>query len=337
MPLSKQIRVKYLQRKKDRNAFSLERVFDTVRGALPPEIVAEEWDCRFQSRGIVRVLLNMFEAAFHQGVINHVTGDVYYIATLLARHKTVLTIHDCVSLQFSTGLRYARNLWLWYKLPVSRVGAITVISEFARNELLRYVHCDTSLLHVIPNPVSNAYIASPREFNSVHPVILQVGTSEHNKNLSRVAEALRGIPCTLEIIGPLSDRQRQVLESNSINFTQHSGLSDEQVVERYRNCDLVVFASLYEGFGLPIVEANATGRPVVTSNIAPMPEVAGRAACLVDPFDCSSIRAGITRIIEDAGYRDQLISAGFENVKRFRADVIAAQYAELYRVISARL
>jgi glycosyltransferase involved in cell wall biosynthesis len=98
----------------------------------------------------------------------------------------------------------------------------------------------------------------------------------------------------------------------------------------------VVFASTYEGFGMPIVEANATGRPVVTSNIGPMPEVAGSAACLVDPFDCSSIREGIVRVIGDADYRSHLVAGGFENVKRFQADVIAAQYAAVYREVFLR-
>jgi glycosyltransferase involved in cell wall biosynthesis len=93
---------------------------------------------------------------------------------------------------------------------------------------------------------------------------------------------------------------------------------------------MVVFASTYEGFGLPIVEANATGRPVVTSNIFSMPEVAGDAGCFVDPFDASSIRAGIVRVVEDEAYRQGLIKKGFKNVKRFRADAIAHQYAELY-------
>jgi len=98
----------------------------------------------------------------------------------------------------------------------------------------------------------------------------------------------------------------------------------------YRECDLVVFASSYEGFGLPILEANATGRPVVTSNVCSMPEVAGGAACLVDPFDVASIRAGVNRVLSDPAYRESLIVAGFENAKRFGAARIARAYADVY-------
>jgi glycosyltransferase involved in cell wall biosynthesis len=94
---------------------------------------------------------------------------------------------------------------------------------------------------------------------------------------------------------------------------------------------MLVFASIYEGFGLPIVEAQATGRPVVTSTTCSMPEVAGSAACLVNPFDVASIREGIVKVIDDQAYRDELVRLGFENVKRFRADYISAQYGKIYK------
>ena len=82
---------------------------------------------------------------------------------------------------------------------------------------------------------------------------------------------------------------------------------------------------------MPIVEANAVGRPVVTSNVASMPEVAGNAACLVNPFDTESIRTGILRVIEDAAYRSELIAYGRINAKRFDADNIANQYLAIYQ------
>ena len=75
------------------------------------------------------------------------------------------------------------------------------------------------------------------------------------------------------------------------------------------------------------------GRPVVTSNLLSMPEVAGDAACLVDPFDVASIRTGIHRVVRDAKYREELVARGFTNAERFRVEVIASQYAELYREI----
>ena len=90
-----------------------------------------------------------------------------------------------------------------------------------------------------------------------------------------------------------------------IEYENWSNLSLDEVVRKYQQCDLLTFCSTYEGFGMPIVEANVVGRPVVTSDISSMPEVAGNAACLVDPFDSASIRSGIRRVIKDIDYRSE--------------------------------
>jgi glycosyltransferase involved in cell wall biosynthesis len=330
------ISVQHYQRKPGATHFSLERVFEAVRRALPADISAEAHSCPLPSRRILRRIYNTIDAPFHQRDINHIVGDVHYLALGLKKKRTILTIADCVGLRFMTGFRRVFLLWFWLRLPVRWVAAITVISEFTRGEILNYTGCDPRIVHVISCAVSGDFLAWPKEFRAERPVILQVGTAPHNKNICRVAEALQGISCRLDIIGRLTDQQREVLEFNQIQYTEQWDLSDQQVIEKYRECDMVVFASIYEGFGMPIVEANATGRPVVTSNIGSMPEVAGDAACLVDPFDCASIREGIVRVIKDSDYRSLLITQGYENAKRFQAEVIAAQYAELYREVFVR-
>jgi glycosyltransferase involved in cell wall biosynthesis len=97
---------------------------------------------------------------------------------------------------------------------------------------------------------------------------------------------------------------------------------------------MLLFASTYEGFGLPIIEAQAVGRPVITSDLCSMPEAAGGAACLVDPYDVAAIRQAVLRVMEDHEYRDDLIARGLVNVERFRASKVAAQYAQLYRTVA---
>jgi glycosyltransferase involved in cell wall biosynthesis len=125
------------------------------------------------------------------------------------------------------------------------------------------------------------------------------------------------------------------LRQSGIAYSYHSGLSDAEVLEKYFEADIVTLVSTYEGFGMPILEGQATGRPVITSNLYSMPEVAGDAACIVDPFDARAMRAGFRRLIEDDEYRQALVAKGFDNVKRFDPDRIAEQYLALYQDIAA--
>jgi len=105
------------------------------------------------------------------------------------------------------------------------------------------------------------------------------------------------------------------------------------MVQQYVDADILTFVSTYEGFGMPIVEANVVGRPVLTSNISSMPEVAGDAACLVDPFDVNSIREGLLKIIQDDNYRNNLIEKGKVNAQRFNPSFIAKMYLDIYKKI----
>lgn len=207
-----------------------------------------------------------------------------------------------------------------------------MISEFTRKELLNYLPVRSSKLRVIPDCLPGKIQFSPGSFNKENPSILQVGT-RHNKNLPNLVKAISGLNCRLLILGNINDSQKELLAQLSVDYQVYTELEYNQVLELYVQCDLLAFVSTYEGFGLPILEAQATGRPVVTSLASSMPEIAGNAACLVDPFDIGSIRDGILRIINDTHYRDELISKGRKNAERFKPEIIAGRYAELYREI----
>ncbi len=98
-------------------------------------------------------------------------------------------------------------------------------------------------------------------------------------------EACRTQNCSLTILGELSGEQIHQLDTSRIDYSHHFNIPYEEVIQLYRDCDLLFFASFEEGFGLPILEAQAVGRPVITSNRAAMPDTAGEGACLVDPYD----------------------------------------------------
>jgi glycosyltransferase involved in cell wall biosynthesis len=97
-----------------------------------------------------------------------------------------------------------------------------------------------------------------------------------------------------------------------------------------------MLCSTLEGFGMPIIEAQATGRVVLTSNCSSMPDVAGKGALLVDPFSIKSMREGLKKLISDSKLRDTLINEGFENVKRFEVETISAMYFEVYSGLVSR-
>jgi glycosyltransferase involved in cell wall biosynthesis len=326
------VNVIQFQRRPAPGQVSIERVFAQVRNAMPADVRCEVQTSPCLSRSVVWRVANLYQAARSTADINHITGDVHYLALALEGRRTLLTIHDCVSLDRLRGLKRAIFRWLWYVLPVRHVAMVSVVSESARRELLRHTNCDASKVRTIHNCVGEEFVPVPKTFNESEPLLLQVGTGA-TKNIERVIPALAGLRCRLKIVGKLTAEQLRLVKDCNIRYTSLPQATDAELLQSYRECDLVLFASTYEGFGLPIVEANATGRPVVTSHLLSMPEVAGEAACLVDPFDCASIRSSVLRIMRDAGYRSSLIEAGFENVKRFTPKRIAAQYAALYEEI----
>lgn len=325
--------VVYFNRKRElSNHYSLEEYFSVVRGLLPPTVESRVATSTHGSRGVWRRLYNAAEAVPRQGDVNHITGDAQYLTLVLSRRRTILTIADCGFEQRPPGLRRALVRLLWYTLPVRRATAITVISEFTRDRLLATVRCDAAKVRVIPVCISPAFTASPKTEWPARPTVLQIGTAP-NKNLDRLASALSGLNCRLRVIGDLSDAQRRTLAANSVEYSTASHLSLDQMVDEYRRTDIVTLASTYEGFGMPIVEANASGRPVLTSQVASMPEVAGDAALLVDPLSVASIRAGLTRLLTDAALRATLVERGFVNARRFDRQLIAQAFATLYEEV----
>lgn len=325
------ISITYFQRKPFSSGnFSLEFIFEDVRKRLHKEIEPKIKILAYQSQGLFPRLYSTIDCLFHQNTVNHVTGDTNYSGILLSSKKTIQTILDCGFLDNKTGIKRF-ILWLfWLYLPIKRAKKITTISEFVKQDILKNVKCDPDKIVVIPVAVSETFKPAPKLFNQACPKLLQIGTAP-NKNILRLIEAIKGLSCELIIIGRLSEETVTALKTAHIKYTNCFNLSEEDVYKHYIDCDILTFTSTHEGFGMPIIEANCVERPVITSNVTSMPEIAHNAACLVNPFSSNAIREGLLSIINDAHYRETLLENGRVNRQRFNAEAIAYAYHDIYK------
>ena len=287
------------------------------------------------SRGWRSVWKNLRSLRVLSADMFHITGDVHYAVFALPASRTVLTIHDCIPLKTNRNrpLRYAIFWLFWYYLPVWRAGVVTVVSEKTRQELIGYVGQIGHKAIVVENGYDPAFVNSPAQFRTECPVLLQVGTAP-NKNLAKLLAAVEGVCCELIVVGPLSDETRTELSQRRIDYSNHVNLSREALIALYKACDIVTFLSTYEGFGMPVLEANATGRVVLTSDASPMREVALNAAHFVNSTDVAAIRAGLLKLIQDEAYRQQLIENGLINARKFTIEKTVDEYAALYQKMS---
>lgn len=325
------MKITYFFRKQ---GYSIERVFSVVIAYFEKQDNnrVKKHSLLCNRANIKAILVNGVSAFKKRDDINHITGDIHYIALALSPHKTVLTIHDCVMIEDSKGLRQMllRILWLW--LPVRHLNYITAISEKTKEDIIKYTHCSPDKIRVIYNPIDALFKYSPKKFNAEFPKVLHFCLTP-NKNTVRVLEALEGLNVYLVLIGHLSQALKKRLSACTISHENLYDLTDVEIISAYQSADLILFPSYFEGFGMPIIEAQAIGRCVITSNIAPMTEIAADSAHLVDPFDVQSIKTGVIKIIQDEAYRESLIEKGLVNVKRFEIKHIAEQYADIYNAI----
>ncbi len=314
-------------------AFSIESLFDELSTQLRHlGVNVETKTAPHFSKGVWARVKNILWAGQQAGRINHITGDIHYIALSLPGKKTILTIHDLNILDRLTGWKRRLVKYFWFDIPLKRVATVTVISQATKQRLLELTEIDESRVHVIPNTAKTLFRPFPKDFHVTYPRILHIGTKA-NKNLERTIAAVSGMKCHLEIIGRLSDAQKRLLKEHSIDFSNQYDLSDKELLNCYKNCDLLSFVSLAEGFGLPILEAQWVERPVITSNASSMPEVAGEGAILVEPHSVESIRNAIQAVINDSKLREDLIEAGRQNREKYEPTCIAKAYKELYERI----
>jgi len=307
---------------------SIEGIFDAVKNCLRDKIITGDY---YYDPAISRAK-NVSAVKKAAGEINHVTGDINFLALGLKGKKNVLTIHDFghyEQLRKKNLIRFFILRYFWFQAPLRCVDIVTVVSQFTKRKLIHYFNFPEKNIRVICNPVKPIFKFKERLKNN-KPVILQIGTGPH-KNLNNLIEAVKGMDVHLDIVGNPDGACIRKLDSYGISYKLFTGLTDEEVYNRYIACDILFFASFHEGFGMPIIEAQSVGRPVITSNIDAMIEVAQESASLIDPHNPAEIKEAIITLTQDKDYYNDLIARGCKNALKFQDTKIADDYYKVYQ------
>lgn len=289
--------------------------------------------CPLKSKGILSRFFLCFWAYFNQGDINHVTGDINFISIFFDKNKTITTIHDCYGLKRLKGIKYYFYLIFWIRLPIFKSNKIIVVSSKVKKELLKYIDIKyKDKIRVIHNFASKKFKKKKLIKNKKYPNILIIGTAK-NKNLDKIIGSLKKIKCKVTIIGQINKKIKQKLVNTNIVYENFVSLSQKNLIKIYNKSTLLLYPSKYEGFGLPILEAQSVGLPVITSNLEPMRTVAGNGAYLVNPNSIKEISISINKILSNRMLSSTLIKRGYMNIKRFNKSLILSLYLKTYKEV----
>jgi len=255
----------------------------------------------------------------------------------------VFTLHDLNHLRIPENSNPAKRAYYKYVIrPASHNAAFVLTgSEYSRKEVREWAGLEDEKVVAVSYGVGLPFTASGRRYDPGYPYLLYVGNRKPHKNLARLlkAFAISGVRKSVRLVltgtrdSEISAQIEDLGLNGDVRFAESP--ADDGLADLYRGAEGLVFPSLYEGFGLPPLEAMACGVPVLTSNVCSLPEVVGDAAVLVNPFDVEDIADGIRRVIEDGSLRDGLRGKGLERARQFSWDETARRTWEALKTAAA--
>jgi len=285
----------------------------------------------------------------NQRDVVHLPNQHFARYALFLRNPFVVTVHDLVRCCFAVARETIMEK-LFIRLDIryiKRASHIIAVSRNTRDDLIKYLKIPDDKISVIYNGIDHS-IFKPYNIKVLDkPYILYVGSERPRKNLGRLFDAFAKLKpefpeLKLVKVGACGRceeyRRETMMRLDSLGITQDvifvDYTSDLGLAHYYSSAALLAYPSLYEGFGLPPLEAMACGCPVVTSNTSSLPEVVGEAAILVNPYDTDSLARAMRQVLTDSELRDNMVKKGLEQAKKFSWEETARQTLEVYNRVA---
>ncbi|MEB3219545.1 MAG: glycosyltransferase family 1 protein [Nostocales cyanobacterium 94392] len=299
-------------------------------------------------------LKNLDADVFH--IIDHSDGHLVYSLNKFNK-LNVVTCHDLINLlqpeSFEGRARFpliSMTAWKYAIAGMKSAEHIISVSSYTAKDVVENLDINPQKITVVPNavdaifhPLSTDEITSFRQQQGINSEIclLNVGSNNSRKNVSTILKVLlllknQGLPVNFWKVGAdFNSEQKDFIKNHSLedNITYLGKPDDHTLVLIYSAADVLVAPSLYEGFGMTILEAMACGTPVISSNVTSLPEVAGDAAILLEPKDVQGIAKAVCRLHTDNEYRNSLITKGLARVETFTWEYTAEQMIKVYEQV----
>ena len=320
--------------------------------AWRPTALSPRWLARIWQRARLPLPVELFT-----GKVDLFHATDFVLPHTLGSTRTLLTVHDLSFVRVPEAASPPLKAYLDTVVPrsVARADHILADSDATRDDLIALYKTPARKITVLYSGVDQRLrrVADERALEALRakyalaggPYILSVGTLQPRKNYSRVIRALAevrasGLDLCYAIAGGkgwLEDEMQQTIAATGMeDFVRLLGyVDDEDLPALYSGSRMLLMPSLYEGFGLPILEAMTCGVPVITSNVSSLPEVAGSAAIQVDPTDKAALRDAIIAVDTEPNLREQLVAKGYRQAERFTWRQSAAELLSVYRRLLA--
>ena len=318
----------FIRKKATNNHYSVERFADSLKKITnQKDLNINILRCPVISKGFFRRVYLILWSYFNQGDLNHILGDINYISILMEKKKTINTFSDCRLLDHFDGIKHFIYKLLWFELPIKNSKSITYISRFTKLQIEKKLKYKINNSEVIPVPLVDNLLF--RINNNKKKNVLIIGTSEH-KNIKNMIIGVKDLDINLTIIGELSQELKSFCKSNKIFYKNLIDIKNFKMRKVLAQNDILLMTSKYEGFGMPIIEAQASGMAVITSNLEPMKTVVGKNGLVVNPNKPIEIKKIVKKLLYNKNYFLKILRKGKFNSSKYSSNLINKYYIKLY-------